>query len=93
MEFCDTFLRTCFDEDDCNYLFEILLECSDILARQNVVVFLKYLLNKLKLQEREFLYEMETVELIDAKNEKYTEQRPKSLYARFTLKCFALLNT
>ena len=69
---CYQFLEQCFKEDDCNYLFEILLECTDTTARQHVGNLIKYILVKLKNLEKDKLYEMETVEYTNEKGEKVT---------------------
>lgn len=46
---CFAFLNQCFKEDDCNYLLEIILECTDSTARLHVGNLIKFVLSKLKL--------------------------------------------
>lgn len=59
---CVQFMEECFKEDNCNYIFEILLECSDSTARLHVANLIKFLINKLKIIEKDKLYETEQVE-------------------------------
>jgi len=42
---CLTFLQQCFNEDHCNYLMEILLECTDGPARLYVGNLVKFVIN------------------------------------------------
>ena len=86
-------MYNCFEEDDCNYIMELLLECSDSLARQHVFLLMRHVVNRLKMHEREYLYETEKVTKKDAQGVEYEEERPKALSARFILKCFSILNT
>jgi hypothetical protein len=67
---CQLFMEQCFKEDNCNYLIEILLECSDSTARTHVANLLKFVLNKLKMMEKDSLYETETVEFEGQNGEK-----------------------
>lgn len=67
---CAQFLEQCFKEDNCNYLIEILLECTDSTARLYVGNLLKFILNKLKIMEKDKLYDIERVEIVNEKGEK-----------------------
>jgi len=66
-ELCIAFLDSCFREDDCNYLFDILLECSDNTSRLYVSSLMKFILNKLKVIEN--LNELEEVTTTNAQGE------------------------
>lgn len=59
---CELFLDQCFKEDNCNYLFEIMLEATDAVARNHVSNLMKFVINKLKVVEKDRLYEVEKVE-------------------------------
>jgi hypothetical protein len=56
---CETFLGQCMEEDQCNYLLEIMLECSDMSARNEVSRVVKYVVERLKERERDRLFEVE----------------------------------
>jgi hypothetical protein len=58
-----------------------------------VTVLLKYILEVLKIVEKDYLYESEKVEVTNDKGEKEIIERPKALSARFILKCLGILNT
>lgn len=49
---------------------ELLLECPDTVARANVSALLKYVINRLKVLEKDILFETETVEVENEKGEK-----------------------
>jgi len=68
---CELFLDQCFKEDNCNYLFEIMLEATDAVARNHVSNLMKFVINKLKVVEKDRLYEVEKVEH-DVNGEKVT---------------------
>ena len=70
-----------------------MLECPDPVSRTNVADLLKYVVNTLKMTERDTLYDTEKVEVENDKGEKSTIERPKALSARFILRCFSVLNT
>ena len=55
------FLGSCFAEDHCNYLMEILLECSDQSARTHIANVIKFVLNRLKVSEGAKLFQTETI--------------------------------
>jgi hypothetical protein len=87
------FLNTWYQEDGFDYLFQLLLECPDSLARTHAATLLKYVLVTLKMDEKEYLFEPEEYEIEGADGGKLTMQRPRSLYARFITKALDLLNT
>jgi hypothetical protein len=91
-ELCVEFLDKCFEDDNCNYLFEIMLECSDGVARNHVSNLVKFLLNKLKVIEKDRLYEIRKVEH-EIKGEKVTFDQHVALSARFINKALNLLTT
>lgn len=88
------FFQKNYDEDQWAYLFVLLLECPDYVTRVNISNLVKYVLNILKEEEKDYLYEMEVVE---QKNEDGSvasrEERHKALSARFIIKAFEILNT
>lgn len=86
-------MRQCLDQDDGNYLLELLLECPDVVSRSNIANLLKYVVNTLKVSEKDYLYEIEKIETTGENGEKTFIQRPKALSARFIHKCFSVLNT
>lgn len=55
------FLEQCFQEDGCAYLLEIMLEATDAVARNHVSGLMKFIINKLKVSEKDLLYEMQQV--------------------------------
>ena len=66
---CVTFIEQCFQEDNCNYLMEILLECSDATARMYVGNLLKFVINTLKKVESDRLFAIETITTTNEKGE------------------------
>lgn len=65
---CAIFLSQCFQDDDCQYLLEILLECTDSTARLHVSSLVKFILSKLKISEKDYLFETVKVEMVNEKN-------------------------
>ena len=62
----ETFLRQCFKEDNCNYLMEIILECTDMTARQTVSNLVKHIIHTLKQHDGEDkLFAQETLIMED----------------------------
>ena len=53
------FLEQCFAEDGGAYLLEIMLEATDAVARNHVAGLMKFIINKLKVSEKDHLYEMQ----------------------------------
>lgn len=53
------FLAQCFKEDGCDYLLEILLECTDASTRLYVSGLIKFVVLRLKKQERDRLHDVE----------------------------------
>jgi hypothetical protein len=47
----EDFLGSWYEKDGFNFLFQLLLECPDVRARQNVTLLLKYVLVSLKMKE------------------------------------------
>jgi hypothetical protein len=90
---CETFLGQCMEEDQANYLIEIMLECSDMSARNEVAKVVKYVVERMKQRERERLFEVEKVTNTDEKGVTYTVEQPASILSRFIMKCLSLLNT
>jgi hypothetical protein len=43
-ELCSLFLESCFKDDDCQYLLEIMLECTDSTSRLHVSNLVKFIL-------------------------------------------------
>ena len=52
------FLEQCFQEDGCAYLLEIMLEATDAVARNHVSNLMKFIVNKLKVAEKDILYDV-----------------------------------
>jgi len=69
-ELCQEFMQQCFKDDNGDYLMDLLLECPDAFARFNIANILTYVLNRLKVFEKDRLYEMETVDVANEKGEK-----------------------
>lgn len=59
---CAAFLEQCFTEDQCSYLFDVMLECTDGVARNYVTQLMKFIINKLKTAEKDRLYDVRKVE-------------------------------
>ena len=85
----ETFLRQCFAEDNCNYLMEIILECTDTTARQQVSNLVKHIIQYLKERDGQKLFEFEVIVQKDGTK----IQQPASLCSQFIMKCLSLLNT
>jgi hypothetical protein len=52
---CRSFLQGCFDEDHCNFLMEVLLDCTDQTARANVASLIKFIVQRLKIADAAIL--------------------------------------
>lgn len=88
------FLAGCFQEDDCQYLIDILLECTDATARQYVGALLKQVVNKLKETEKDKIMQREVIRITDEKTGEITTiEQPAALVSRFIMKLLSLLNT
>lgn len=72
-----------FEEDDCDYVFDILLECTDITSRLYVSHLIKFVLNKLKVIEKDYLYDTKKVTVINDKKETEEHDEYVALSARF----------
>jgi len=48
------------NEDDGSYLLDIMLDCPDNIARTHVGALLKFILNRLKIIEKDHLYDTES---------------------------------
>jgi len=95
-QLCVDFMKSVFAEDKAEDLFEILFECQDATARSACGNLFKYLLARLKIIEKDILFEHEEVEinLIDKEgNPAGTRKdlRPKAISARFFNYCLTLL--
>jgi DNA-binding phage protein len=55
-DLCYDFMQECLNEDNGDYLMDLLLECPDSVARANVATLLKYVINRLKVLEKDKLY-------------------------------------
>lgn len=89
-----TFIEGCFQEDDCAYLMDVLLECSDATVRQHIANLLKQVVNTLKKSEREKILLRETIEVTDEKTGVVTRiEQPAATVSRFIMKLLSLLNT
>ena len=90
---CFKFMEQCYQEDNYDYLLVLLLECPDAVARLNIANLLKYILNQLKLREKDILYDKETITIEKEDGERFTQERYKALSSRFIMKCMMLLNS
>ena len=57
-DMCYNFLNQCYLEDNFEYLFTVMLECPDSISRLNICMLVKFVLTKLKLKEKDYLYEV-----------------------------------
>lgn len=57
-DLCLAFMNLCYLEDNFEYLLMIMLECPDAVARLNVAILIKFILGKLKIKEKDILYEV-----------------------------------
>ena len=92
-ELCYTFMEQCLKEDGGNYLMELLLECPDTVARTNVAILMKYVLNRLKVLEKDRLYETQSEEMKNEKGEIEVFYKNVTLTGQFMTKIFSILNT
>jgi hypothetical protein len=72
---------------------EVLLDCTDQIARVNVSALIKFIVQRLKVAEADILNKTETITTTDDKGQVTTIEQPASLCARFIMKCLSLLNT
>jgi hypothetical protein len=72
---------------------EVLLDCTDQVARVNVSALIKFIVQRLKVAEADILNKTETITTTDDKGQVTTIEQPASLCARFIMKCLSLLNT
>jgi hypothetical protein len=72
---------------------EVLLDCTDQVARVNVSTLIKFIVQRLKVAEADILNKTETITTTDDKGQVTTIEQPASLCARFIMKCLSLLNT
>jgi hypothetical protein len=96
-DLCFAFMNQCYLEDNFEYLLMIMLECPDAVARLNVALLVKFILNKLKVKERDILYDTqkEEIEYTTGEGEtlKRIEETPLAMTSKFILKCLDNLNT
>jgi len=75
----------------------ILLECPDNVARLNVANLVTFIINKLKIKEKDYLYETVRQEIefkdSDGKDQVRIEENPRAMTSKFILKCLDNLNT
>jgi len=90
---CEMFLKHCQEEDDFDYLFTLLLECSDVQARSAIGLLMKHIIITLKLRDKDILYEKDEVEVTGSDGSKATAQVPRSILIVFIEKCLKNLNT
>lgn len=87
------FLDAWYREDGYDYLFSLLLECPDSIARTHVATLLKYVLVTLKMQERDYLHEPEDYEVVGDDGQKLIMQRPRAHCTRFVTRALELLTS
>ena len=87
------FMDRWYREDGFNYLFETLLECTDMKSRKNAMTLMKYVLVALKMHEKEYLLEPEDFEVEGDDGKKLVMQRYRSLCTRFLDTALNRLNT
>lgn len=68
---------------------EIILECTDTTARQQVSNLIKHIIQYLKERDGQKLFEFEVIVQKDGTK----IQQPASLCSQFIMKCLSLLNT
>lgn len=90
---CARFLEQCFKEDNCAYILEIILECTDQHSRFHASNVMKFILNKLKTVEKDYLYEEVKVTTSDEKGETVETSYYKALSSRFVALVISQLNT
>jgi len=56
------FMKGLMSENNAECIFEVLLDCTDTTSRQNVGNLTKYLMSRLKMIEKDYLYENEEFE-------------------------------
>ncbi len=56
-------------------------------------MFMKYVIETLKLKEKDILYDKELIEVTNEKGEKVTESFHSALSSRFFSKCLSILNS
>jgi hypothetical protein len=91
-DLCFAFMHQCYMEDNFEYLLMIMLECPDAVARLNVAILIKFILNKLKVRERDILYEVQRVEY-QQEGLTRVEETPLAITSKFMFKCLDNLNT
>jgi hypothetical protein len=73
---------------------EVLLDCTDQIARTHVSALIKLIVQRLKVAEADILNKTETITTKDENGVvTSTIEQPASLCARFIMKCLSLLNT
>jgi hypothetical protein len=90
---CHSFLQSCFDEDNCDYLMSVLLDCTDATARVHVGALVKFVVKALAEVEGADIHKIEEIVSTSDKGEVTKVTQPASLLARFIMKCLSLLNT
>ena len=90
---CVSFMEMLFEEDECDYVFDILLECTDITSRLYIAHLMKFLLNKLKVIEKDYINDTKKVTVTNEKGESETYDEYIALSSRFIMKALSLLKT
>jgi hypothetical protein len=54
-------LQSCFDEDNCDYLMSVLLDCTDQTARVHVANLVKFVVKALAEAEGADIHKMEEI--------------------------------
>jgi hypothetical protein len=72
---------------------ELLLECTDSVARSEVATLLKFILSRLKVLEKDILYKTQVVTTINEKGENVTSEAPVAITTRFLQRALSGLNT
>jgi hypothetical protein len=81
-----------YQEDEFEYLFDVLLECPDQRARTYVAMFIKYVVIQLREKERDYLNEKEQYTTINLDGSEGKSIRFKALSTRFIMKAIMSLN-
>ena len=100
-DLCFTFMNQCYQEDMFEYLLNIMLECPDPVARMNVSILVKFIINRLKLKEKDILYDVSREEVTYTMNPNTLVEQivkrevvtPVAMVSKFMLKVIDNLNT
>ena len=56
-------MNQCYLEDQFEYLMTIMLECPDAVTRLNIAILVKFMMQRLKIKERNILMENEVEQI------------------------------